>query len=458
MKLRQRLYSIFCQIFKREIIRDGYRGILGRDPEAEALDAYAGSFKGLGADGVIRDVLSSQEAWENQKKAHVEELMSSVYQGVSGKIPDEKMLSELIYQYKLCRNNKLDRSIRNLIESNIGWEELFVTHSEKIVTELYRGVFDRYPDQVGYRAAKAVIEKELSLIGLLSSFSRSEELWSQLRKKRRDLAQNSSDKLVFIHVEKTGGTSMQKMLLESGRLDIYHEHTSTLSNKSNNELNNFNIYIGHFQYDEVKLKLPNSKLFSMIREPRSRLVSLYNFWRAHKTTHPSFWRGMELANEYKIKDFFQLEEIKTWPAIWNHMTYALLGKSIWNEWLIQASSPDAESSDRWLTTEIKKKIQERLYDYRWIGLLENIEKDAPFILKQMGIETALNIKHEHSLAKITSSISNTRKDYSPQYLNDGDLHLLNAFVGIDEIIYNMVKFKNKRNIKSKIYNNVISQK
>jgi hypothetical protein len=64
MTLRERCYRIACRIFRREIIRDGFRGILGREPEEEALRAYEKSFGDLGTEGLIRDLVESEEHWE----------------------------------------------------------------------------------------------------------------------------------------------------------------------------------------------------------------------------------------------------------------------------------------------------------------------------------------------------------------------------------------------------------
>ncbi|MCE9588667.1 MAG: hypothetical protein K8R57_10185 [Verrucomicrobia bacterium] len=62
--VKERLYEYFCRIFRREIIRDGFRGVLGRDPEEEALRAYEKSFGDLGTEGLIRDLVESDEHWE----------------------------------------------------------------------------------------------------------------------------------------------------------------------------------------------------------------------------------------------------------------------------------------------------------------------------------------------------------------------------------------------------------
>ena len=92
MNLRERFYRIACLIFRREIIRDGFRGILAREPDEEALSAYAESFKELGAGGLIKELSGSPEAWEKQKGAHAEDLIRDAYLGVLGREADENGL------------------------------------------------------------------------------------------------------------------------------------------------------------------------------------------------------------------------------------------------------------------------------------------------------------------------------------------------------------------------------
>jgi hypothetical protein len=64
MNIREILYKLFSYIFRREIIRDGFRGVLGRDPEEEAKTSYKKSFGRLKVEGVIKDLVGSEEHWQ----------------------------------------------------------------------------------------------------------------------------------------------------------------------------------------------------------------------------------------------------------------------------------------------------------------------------------------------------------------------------------------------------------
>jgi len=311
-----------------------------------------------------------------------------------------------------------------------------MTHSEKIVTELYRGLLNRFPDEIGFRNYKEVIERKKSLINTLHMLSRSEELQNNL--KSQIIKNECTEKHVFIHVEKTGGTSIHNMLLETGRQDIYHEHTSTIKKRNLDEINRYNIFIGHFELDEVEEKIKNAILHTMIREPRSRLISLYNFWRSHKPESSCYFRGMELTNNHNIEEFFQLKEIEKWPTIWNHTAYALFGKSTWSDWLnITGKMTEAEKIT-WMENEIKTAIKKHVKKFKTIGILEKFENDSKKIFRNMGISESIRILHDHSLIKLISKGTDFKRDYVKQKLDDKKIHLLDKFIELDMQIYNTV--------------------
>jgi len=61
------LYQYFSRVFRQEIIRDGFRGILGREPEEEVLRVYEVILQQLGMEGLIKDLVESDENWEKME-------------------------------------------------------------------------------------------------------------------------------------------------------------------------------------------------------------------------------------------------------------------------------------------------------------------------------------------------------------------------------------------------------
>ena len=89
-------------------------------------------------------------------------------------------------------------------------------------------------------------------------------------------------RVAFVHVPKTGGTTLHDLLLRHYRPEaVCPERFQDLRRFSMRELAGFSLFSGHFDLDAAKW-LPGRKLiFSVVREPRTRIISLYNFWRSH---------------------------------------------------------------------------------------------------------------------------------------------------------------------------------
>src|SRR5205823_2708545 len=81
---------------------------------------------------------------------------------------------------------------------------------------------------------------------------------------------------VFLHVEKTGGTSLQNMLLQSfGAARVYHEHNDSLHLHSPAQLSMYSVFAGHFNYDSLAF-IPRRQLklltFGPEPMPRGRVI------------------------------------------------------------------------------------------------------------------------------------------------------------------------------------------
>src|SRR5206468_1110447 len=132
---------------------------------------------------------------------------------------------------------------------------------------------------------------------------------------------------------KTAGTSIQGLLREAFGKKLYCEHTDTLATHKTMDLSAYSVFAGHFNYDSIR-HLPRRRLsiFAFVREPKERLLSLYYFLRAHEPTAPSWDDGMIAANKYLVEEYFAREEFKTHTGMWNHMTFAIMGRQKWATW------------------------------------------------------------------------------------------------------------------------------
>lgn len=124
----------------------------------------------------------------------------------------------------------------------------------------------------------------------------------------------------FIHLEKTGGTTLQRILekhFDPSRRSSSHLSMHSLFSRSVAEVSNYDLISGHFDY-AATLALPrrNIQRLAIFREPRERLISFYRFHRAH----PVSKRQMEfvaLAQDLNPIEFFQHEDVLRSPILNN---------------------------------------------------------------------------------------------------------------------------------------------
>lgn len=131
---------------------------------------------------------------------------------------------------------------------------------------------------------------------------------------------------VFLHVEKTGGTTLHSMLAANfHETRVCPERHNRLGDWSTNDLAAFELYSGHYDYTSCR-SIPGSPRFiTMLREPKERLLSLFYFWKAHA---PSPCRDraslISLAQETSALEFFNHPLVVECPSICDGITGRLI--------------------------------------------------------------------------------------------------------------------------------------
>jgi hypothetical protein len=111
----------------------------------------------------------------------------------------------------------------------------------------------------------------------------------------------------FIHIEKTGGTTLHRVLeglFPGDRLTP--SHTSDLTGMTIDEIARYDAISGHFDYRSSQM-IPASRVIrlSMFRDPVRRLVSFYRFHRAHPREARADNEFVALAHALPPERFFE---------------------------------------------------------------------------------------------------------------------------------------------------------
>jgi len=169
--------------------------------------------------------------------------------------------------------------------------------------------------------------------------------------------------LVFIHVEKTGGTSLLDALTRGKDMRVAPHGLSHLPSMTLGFLNQYDCIAGHFTYQEAAA-LPRhpKRMLTMLRDPAERLISLYRFHRAHGPEARDNVM-VRLAHDLSPIDFFRHPAIATSHRVFNSYVHNLAGLPGHPSRCTEAAMTDAtERSLRILLSLDAVGITERMKD------------------------------------------------------------------------------------------------
>lgn len=132
----------------------------------------------------------------------------------------------------------------------------------------------------------------------------------------------AEEKVVFLHLPKCGGTTLHALLQAWYGADLVHqERFNGLYRATAADLAAHCVFSGHYDYYSTTLVPGAPRRITFLRDPLARLVSLYNFHRAHT---PEIIEQQNLtlvrwAHQFDIDTYFARPEVRAHAAINNSM-------------------------------------------------------------------------------------------------------------------------------------------
>lgn len=213
-----------------------------------------------------------------------------------------------------------------------------------------------------------------NLIQLRQMITRGEEFRRRMAAIREA---HHRDALFFIHLEKTGGSSVLAMLAahyQPGQIapshygfrDVFDPIEST-----------YDFFAGHFDYNLVNL-IPrrSKKIVSVFRRPIDRLISSYRFSRAHPAVPTDANQPTFLAKKLSPLDFFSHPSVRSSPTINNYylrMFGSVLERPIPKTWSLNDDS------------DLLETAQSRIRSLDALGLTHRMAESVPLICSAVGI-------------------------------------------------------------------------
>jgi hypothetical protein len=228
-------------------------------------------------------------------------------------------------------------------------------------------------------------------------------------------------RVLFIHLEKTGGTSLTEMFRQLDGVDVRYT-----SEPVSTELQGFAVVAGHMQADQFMNLLEDYFSFTFIRKPVDRLVSLYRFWASHKDevvkANEEQMRLCRIAKDHSFKEFIRLSEMM--PKCDNPLVRTFCGEKL------MASVSSVSMKEFEIALKNMKKL-----DY--VGCYENFDNSCETLFRLLGLENP-EILHEMNVEKMVQN-GHPNIEFVPKVivenLDEGSADLLEELTRYDKMLY-----------------------
>ena len=204
--------------------------------------------------------------------------------------------------------------------------------------------------------------------------------WHFFKKLSRILGRK---KVVFLHIQKTAGTSIVTIARERYGTDLI-SHGDYIRLK-NTDIGKFSFVSGHFGFDYAQKYLRGRYSFTFLRDPIERILSFYYFCR---TQDPNEFPQYAICQNLSLTEFFELAQHDNYirQFVWNHMTSQLA---------CGFDSPKKLTLSDFSGDDLIEMAINNLMQFSYVGFTETADMDINKICKAISLpiqeERALNL-------------------------------------------------------------------
>ncbi|MEO1554787.1 MAG: sulfotransferase family 2 domain-containing protein [Pseudomonadota bacterium] len=240
-----------------------------------------------------------------------------------------------------------------------------------------------------------------------------------------------TDRVVFLHIPKCGGTTLHNMLQQWFKAENVHpERFNGLYGYTGASLASSLVFSGHYDYYSTTLIPGPKKLISFLRDPLDRLVSLYNFHRAHSPTiiERNNLQLPRWANENDIDAYFAHPTIRVHPAINNSIV------RYFSDIPQIARSHRSSQMDGIKLDDMLEQALKNLKKFAFVGFMDRYDTDMDRLADTLQRDRPAEVRKHQVLDDLMKSNPDMRK-IEKQKPNAASREAMEELVSYDRIFY-----------------------
>ena len=273
-----------------------------------------------------------------------------------------------------------------------GWSKLSKRPSREDIILGYRVFLGRDPE------SEAMIEEQMRHPSVasfrLAALKSKEFRWQYIQHFADDAVDpywwGKSQALAFVHLQKTGGTTLRSLLEQHYQQDKVCPLRFNLHALSVSELAQFDFFSGHFDLSTLRyIPRKDSRAITIFREPRSRLISIYRFHKAHPLRDEfAKNRFVMLAHELSAEEFFEHPEVRSSPEVFNNYLLAF-GRAY--SWFVEYR--DSLCADDLIRAS--EDAKQNILKLAAFGITEKFQHSVNYIFEALGLPVPATIQAVH---------------------------------------------------------------
>lgn len=199
---------------------------------------------------------------------------------------------------------------------------------------------------------------------------------------------------LFLHIQKTAGTSIQEMARQLYGNDGVLSH-GDYEVVSSSELRKYPFISGHFGFEFARPLMTDRYCFTFLRDPVERLLSLYRFCRQRDESGPLY----DMAKKYDLEGFLRLADSDDFfrERLWNNQTWQLAYG--WGAHLHDGKTK--RSMTDFTPRQLLHLACINLDAFDYVGFVETFDHDISKIMSALTC-TKIHVRHSNA-SKIDNS-------------------------------------------------------